>query len=538
MDFASVSSADQSADTKLDQFPGQEEIAMQGFIHGRARSIMLLALVLTLAASAAIGVDARPADAREVAPVVQHTAPTGISVNPTGGGEGLATTMTVTPTNVLANDPTSTAFTYDINVANTTGNPIPLNKVFNGLTAGFEYVAGSTRLGDYSIADPAVDILLFDESQPSLGARTMLTWDISGIGLNVQPGQTVTLSFDAQATNLPDGNYCSQSWTSPDGSTSNSYLTAKVTAGSPAASECGGKDVRIRTLVAAGPNPNENPLNPDDDVLISYTVEIENTGLTDLNLWWLRDKLPLGFDYEWNSTNGSLTNANPFLFTIAGRQRLNWFLLFPTVLIPAGETRTISFDVEGPEMPGEYFHETWAFFTEFADLDAPYSWPSAPFAIASPVSITNDLAVTSVAASSQVVLQGDSITVDITLDNLGGFVPPSVDVTLFDATDGVSIGTQTVLDPCTCGETLTFTWDTTGAGTGTHTLVAAHDYRDQDRTNDVNWATVSIITSPVDVAITSFAISPSTLTEGDTAGLDIAGENPGRQSASGFVITV
>ena len=172
---------------------------------------------------------------------MQQAEPAGRSVSSTGPGGGLVHTMAVSPTTVAAFDPTPVTLAYDINVANTTGSSIPLDEVFNGLSNGFVYVAGSSKLGEYSIADPAVDILLFDESQPSLGFRTMLSWDISGIGLNVQPGQTVTLSFDAQATNLPDGNYCSQSWTSPDGSTSNSYLTAKVTAGSPAANQCGGK---------------------------------------------------------------------------------------------------------------------------------------------------------------------------------------------------------------------------------------------------------------------------------------------------------
>ena len=94
-------------------------------------------------------------------------------------------------------------------------------------------------------------------------------------------------------------------------------------------------------------------------------------------MWWIRDKLPPDFKYKRDSTRGDFTSKNPFKITLFGRQRLNWFFLFPTVLLPSGGNRTLIFEAVSPKQAGNYYNEVWVFFVEFNDDDAAYSWPSS-----------------------------------------------------------------------------------------------------------------------------------------------------------------
>jgi len=70
-----------------------------------------------------------------------------------------------------------------------------------------------------------------------------------------------------------------------------------------------------------------------------------------------------------------------------------------------------------------------------------------------------------------------------------------------DATDGVTIGTDTV-DALIAGHdtTLTFAWNTAGASLGTHTLTASHDLAtrvaDEDDAANDQRSTTSTVTDP------------------------------------------
>ena len=132
-----------------------------------------------------------------------------------------------------------------------------------------------------------------------------------------------------------------------------------------------------------------DPDDPNDDFKITYTIVLDNTGPTDLHLWWLRDKLPPGFTYNMWSTTGDITSKNPFpRWTFSGRQRLNWFFLFPTKEIPAGESRTLIFEALAPSVSGLYYNEVWAFFVEYTDDDAAYGWPSSLVVMADTYEVT------------------------------------------------------------------------------------------------------------------------------------------------------
>ena len=100
-----------------------------------------------------------------------------------------------------------------------------------------------------------------------------------------------------------------------------------------------------------------------------------------------------------------MTSKNPFpRWTFHGRQRLNWFFLFPTKEIPAGESRTVIFQALAPAVSGAYYNEIWAFFEEYDEDEVAYSWPSSLVVLADTYQVTIDGE-----PSSQVwIVDGDS----------------------------------------------------------------------------------------------------------------------------------
>lgn len=105
-----------------------------------------------------------------------------------------------------------------------------------------------------------------------------------------------------------------------------------------------------------------------------------------------------------------------------------------------------------------------------------------------------DIAITAVSAPSSVV-QGNMASVDVTLENVGNQdVTSSINVTLADTTDGVTIATDTISGGLAVGAstTLTYSWDTGGASLGDHTLTASHNFTDDNLANDSKTTTVSV----------------------------------------------
>ncbi len=97
---------------------------------------------------------------------------------------------------------------------------------------------------------------------------------------------------------------------------------------------------------------------------------------------------------------------------------------------------------------------------------------------------STDVAVTSVAAPASVT-QGNTVNVVVTVQNIGTESVGAFDVTLQDATDNVSLGTQNVAGLAAgASTTRTFAWNTTGASTGPHTLTASHTLADDNAANN------------------------------------------------------
>ena len=104
-----------------------------------------------------------------------------------------------------------------------------------------------------------------------------------------------------------------------------------------------------------------------------------------------------------------------------------------------------------------------------------------------------DVAITTVSAPTSVT-QGATVNVAVTTRNVGNQnVPATFDVTLQDATDGVTIGTQSVagLAPG-ASATRTFSWNTTGSTIGNHTLTASHSLTDDNAENNHASTTVTV----------------------------------------------
>ena len=119
--------------------------------------------------------------------------------------------------------------------------------------------------------------------------------------------------------------------------------------------------------------------------------------------------------------------------------------------------------------------------------------PPPPFA---------DIAVTSVAVPSGVT-QGTTASVSVTVKNVGNQnVSSSFDVALRDATDNVALGTQSV-SGLNVGATATrtFSWNTTSATLGSHSLTGSQSFADGNAANDALSATSSVNAPPPPVSM-------------------------------------
>jgi hypothetical protein len=118
----------------------------------------------------------------------------------------------------------------------------------------------------------------------------------------------------------------------------------------------------------------------------------------------------------------------------------------------------------------------------------------------------------------------------VTVANVGNQnVTSSFTVTLQDATAGVTLGTQTVAGDglaAGTGTTLTFSWNSTSAALGGHTLVATHTLTDDNAANNQLSAAVTVYPKPTDIALTGIT-APARVTQADTAHVVVTVKNVG-----------
>jgi CARDB protein len=150
-----------------------------------------------------------------------------------------------------------------------------------------------------------------------------------------------------------------------------------------------------------------------------------------------------------------------------------------------------------------------------------------------------DVAVTALGAPGGVI-QGHAATVAVTVGNVGNqAVTDSFVVKLQDTTAGLTIGSQTVAGlAVAAGATLTFSWNTTGATLGSHTLLATHNLADGNAANNQRSAAVTVTPKPTDVAFTGIT-GPARVHQGDTAHIRVTVQNVGEQDVgAGFGVVL
>jgi hypothetical protein len=151
----------------------------------------------------------------------------------------------------------------------------------------------------------------------------------------------------------------------------------------------------------------------------------------------------------------------------------------------------------------------------------------------------HDVAVTNVVPSSTSVTIGDSVTINVTVENEGDFAE-TFDVTAYY--DGTVIDTITSVS-LNSGESnvLPFTWDTTGVTVGIYVIGAnATVVPDEEDVSDnyLEDGTVEVVEAPPphDIAVTDVSPSPTSVTVGDTVTIDVTVENQGTETET-FNIT-
>jgi hypothetical protein len=120
----------------------------------------------------------------------------------------------------------------------------------------------------------------------------------------------------------------------------------------------------------------------------------------------------------------------------------------------------------------------------------------------------------------------------VTVQNVGGQGVGSFNVVLTDQTAGVTIGTQTMTGLAAGAlATLSFSWNTTTAALGGHTLVATHSLTDDNAANNQASATVTVGAQPTDLALTNIT-GPAQVTVGDIAPIVVTVQNVGGQNVT------
>ena len=125
------------------------------------------------------------------------------------------------------------------------------------------------------------------------------------------------------------------------------------------------------------------------------------------------------------------------------------------------------------------------------------------------------------------------VNVGVTVENVGNQdLSTDITVTLSDDTDAVTIGPQTIGGLVAgASTTLTYSWNTSGASTGDHTLTASHDLSDDNAANNSLSTIVTVEAAVTDVAVTTVS-APASAVQGDVVSVDVTVANVGNQDVT------
>lgn len=152
----------------------------------------------------------------------------------------------------------------------------------------------------------------------------------------------------------------------------------------------------------------------------------------------------------------------------------------------------------------------------FSAVDGVFAYP-----------LWRDLAVTNVVASPTSVPAGESVSVNVTVRNLGNFTETFNATAYYDST---SIGTRTGLTvEAGVDKVATITWDTTGVAMGSYAIKAEVKIAgvENDTTNNVLTDGTVTIELVHDVAVTDVAVSPLSVASGGKIFVNVTVTNKG-----------
>ena len=176
------------------------------------------------------------------------------------------------------------------------------------------------------------------------------------------------------------------------------------------------------------------------------------------------------------------------------------------------------------------------------DLGAPgpdnlYGYGLVNAAAAAQTADVHDVAVAHIDAASS-VLGGEIVEITVTVQN-HGTVHETFNIVLTDDTEAATIGTELVSLAAAATTAVSFSWDTAGATSGSHTLTATAGpvTGETDTADNSKSTTVTLEASVFDIAITAVT-APSTVLQGDAASVDVAVENAGNQDVASDITVI
>jgi len=143
----------------------------------------------------------------------------------------------------------------------------------------------------------------------------------------------------------------------------------------------------------------------------------------------------------------------------------------------------------------------------------------------------HDVAVTDILAPSSVI-KGDTATIDVTIENQGTY-DETFNVVLTDETDTVKIGNQSIILSAGSSTIVNFSFDTSDAKIGDHTLTATAGplAEEADTTDNSKSTVVSVESATIDIAITAVS-APNSVLEGEVVDVSVRVENVGNQNVT------
>ena len=205
-----------------------------------------------------------------------------------------------------------------------------------------------------------------------------------------------------------------------------------------------------------------------------------------------------------------------------------------TVEIAAGATKTVTLSWDTSDAaPGAHTFRAGVILVEDANVsDSRDSAATITISIPPPYAV----AVTAVEVANATAIQGDTVDVDVTVENQGTSDANAAVTLFYRPVDGTeeTADEKTVDIVAGSSETVTLSWDTSAATPGDYTITAGAILVEDTNVSD-SWdalPTITISPPPYAVAVTAVEVASATATQGDTVDVDVTVENQGTFDAN------